>query len=69
MAKKILPVPVPVPDPDRVLDREFELEAAFSELAERARQLAGPITRSKLPCSALHGIASWRALSKSGQGG
>ena len=33
---KILPVPVPVPDADRVLDCEFELEAAFNEVAERA---------------------------------
>jgi len=36
MPQKILPVPLPLPDPDRLLDREFELEAAFNELAERA---------------------------------
>ena len=42
MPKKILPVPVPVPDPDRVLDCEFELEAAFSELAERGYVTLAP---------------------------
>jgi hypothetical protein len=36
MAKKSSPFPVPVPDPGRALDCEFELEAAFNELAGRA---------------------------------
>ena len=36
MPQKILPVPLPLPGPDRLLDCEFELEAVFNELAERA---------------------------------
>jgi hypothetical protein len=50
MAKKIPSIPLPLPAPDQVLDFEFQLEAAFNELAERAPAIAGLATRSRRLC-------------------